>query len=111
VLQNLPPADPRPYAKRELDPHDVSNVPISRRRWRIRQRQMALYTAATTVTSVALVASLGGVPIYSLLSLYPGLSNKSQVERLRGFSLYSIGQGEKESLLLLPQKVFIYSHP
>jgi len=63
------------------------------------------------VTFVALVASLGSVPIYSLLSLYSGLSSKSQVERLRGFSLYSIGQGEGESLLLLPQKVFIYSHP
>ena len=46
---------------------------------------------------VALVASLGSVPIYSLFSLYSGLSNKSQVERLRGFGLYSIGQGEREN--------------
>jgi len=83
VLQNLPPADPGPYTERELDPHYVNNVPVSRRR-RVRRRQMALYTAATTVTFVALVASLGSGPIYSLLSLYSGLSNESQAERLRG---------------------------
>ena len=102
------PGRPRPYAERELGPHDVNNVPVSRRRKRVCQRQMALYTAATTVTFVALVASLSNVPIYDLLSLYSGLSNKSQVERLRGFSLYSIGQGERKSLLLLPQKVYIF---
>ena len=71
MLQNLPPADPRPYAERELDPHDVNNVPVSRR-GQVRQRQMALYTAATTVTFVALVASLGSVPIdiQSLITIF-----------------------------------------
>ena len=79
------PGRPLPYAEHELDPHDFNNVPVSRRRRSVRQGQMALYTAATTVTCVALVASLGSVPIYSLLSLYSAWSFKrvrsGEVER------------------------------
>jgi len=49
------------------------------------------------VTFVALVTSLGSMPIYWLLSLYSGLSNKSQVYIL-------IGQGRENLFYYYPKK-------